>query len=269
MSPNVQRSMGHGAAWMVLFKLTERSLGAISTLILVRILAPSDFGIVAMAVSFSAMAEMLGAFGFDVALIQNRAADESHYHTAWTLNVLLGLGISLFIAIAAKPVAMFYHQPGLIWVVLATAIGPLVGGFENIGVVAFRKDLQFRREAAYQISRKIVGFAVVVPLALWTHSYWALVAGSLTSRLTGTVMSYWVHPFRPKFFLAASQAIFRFSKWLLLNNLLNFLRVRASDFVIGRFLGPATLGLYNVSAEFASLPTTDLGAPINRALLPG
>ncbi len=269
MSQEIQRSMAHGAAWMVLFKLLERSLGAISTLILVRLLAPKDFGIVAMASSFIAMAELLSAFGFDVALIQKQDAPEEHYHTAWTLNALMGLAITVAMVVLAKPVAAFYKEPGLFWGVLALALGPAITGCENVGVVAFRKELNFRREFRFQISRKLAGFSVVVPLAFWLHSYWALVAGTLAGKLAGTVMSYRIHPFRPRFSLVGAGTLFHFSKWLLLSNFLGFVRTRASDFVLGRMLGPATLGLYNVSGEFANLPTTELGAPINRALLPG
>ena len=69
---------------MVLFKLVERGLGLISTLILARLLGPTDFGIVAMALSFIVMAELLTAFGFDVAIIQAKGATDDHYHSAWT-----------------------------------------------------------------------------------------------------------------------------------------------------------------------------------------
>jgi lipopolysaccharide exporter len=269
MSLKIQRSMADGAMWMMLFKLTERGLGAISTLLLVRLLAPSDFGIVAMAISFIAMAELLAAFGFDVALIQERNPSLEHYHTAWTLNVLLGLGITLLMAGSARPIAVFYKQPDVFWVVLALALGPLITGCENIGVVAFRKNLEFRREFAFQINRKLAGFTVVVPLAFWLHSYWALVAGTLASKLAGTLMSYRVQGFRPRFSLSKAATLFGFSKWLLLSNALTFLKARTSDFLIGRLLGPAVLGLYNVSCEFAYLPTTEFSAPINRALLPG
>lgn len=261
--------MALGAVWMVLLTFVERSLGMISMLILARLLVPADFGIIAMGSSFIGMAQLLTAFGFDIALIQNQKSSESHYHTAWTFNVLVGLGILVLMIAVASPIATFYREPEVFWVVCALAIGPLVGGCENIGVVAFRKDLEFRKEFFFQISRKLIGFAVTIPLAFWLRNYWALVAGMLAARLAGTITSYWVHPFRPRLSLAGAAGIFGFSKWLLLNNAAGFLKERASDFVIGRLSGPAALGIYTLSYEFAHLPTTEIGAPINRALLPG
>jgi lipopolysaccharide exporter len=269
MSQDVQGKMALGALWMVLFKLLERTLGLISTLILVRLLSPPDFGIVAMATSFIFMAELLMSFGFDVALIQQQDVTDEHYHTAWTCNVFLGLLITLAMLVAASPIAAFYRRPEVFWVVCALAVGPVLGGCENIGVVAFRKELQFRREFFFQLSRKILGFLVVVPLAYFLKNYWALVAGMLTSKVAGTIISYVAHPFRPRFSLVRIRELLGFSKWLLFNNMVGFLKERSSDFVLGRLYGAGPLGVYNISYEFATMPTTELSAPINRALMPG
>src|SRR5262245_11959353 len=126
MASAVQGRMAKGAIWMVLFKLVERSLGLISTLILARLLVPADFGTVAMAMSFVLMAELLTAFSFDVALIQNSDATEEHYSSAWTGNLLLGLLIGALMAGLSVPVAAFYQRPELVPVVCALALGPVL-----------------------------------------------------------------------------------------------------------------------------------------------
>lgn len=261
--------MARGAVWMVLFKFVERGLGLISTLILARLLTPGDFGIVAMALSFIAIAELLSAFGFDVAIIQNVSATKADYNSAWTCNVLLGLSITLLMVAAAQPIASFYNRPELFWVVTALAFGPLLGGLENIGIVAFRKELDFRREFRFQVTRKFLGFVVVVPLAFALRSYWALVAGILFAKSAGTTISYLMHPFRPRLSLSRFKELFVFSRWLLLNNLVSFFKERSSDFFLGRLAGAVPLGTYNVAYELSNLPTTEISAPINRALLPG
>lgn len=268
MAP-IQSQVARGALWMLLFKFAERALGLISTLILVRLLAPQDFGLVAMATAFIAMAELLSAFGFDVALIHNQQATERHYYTAWTGNVLLGATISLIMLIAAAPISDFYGRPEVFWIVAALAFGPALGGLENIGVVAFRKELRFKSEFLYQVSRKVVAFCITVPLAFALRNYWALVVGMLASRAAATGLSYVVHPFRPRFSLAELHSLLRFSIWLLLNNVVTFMKDRTSDFFVGRLRGPSALGVYSVSYELAHMPLTELSAPVNRALLPG
>lgn len=270
MAPgSVQGQMARGALWLMLLTLVDRGLGLLSTLILARLLTPADFGIVAMALSFVFLAQLLAAFGFDVALIHKQDASEAHYHTAWSLNLLLGTVICALSLAAARPMAIFYHEPAVFWVLCALAVGPLIGGCENIGVVAFRKDLEFRKEFKFQLSRRFIGSAVTLPLAFYLRDYWALVAGTLAARLAGTITSFRVHPFRPHLSLAEAASLMKFSKWMLLSNILAVLKERMSDFFLGRLAGPSALGVYNVSYEFANLPTSEIGAPVNRALLPG
>ena len=269
MTSGVSRKVANGAIWMVLFKLVERSLGLISTLLLVRLLVPSDFGIVAMAVSVIAMVELITAFGFDVALIRDQQASRDHYDTAWTAGVLLALGVSFLLVVSAPYIAAYYREPAVESVLHVLALVPLLTSLQNVGVVAFRKELEFRKEFTYQVSRKVVQFATTISLAFWLRSYWALVIGTLAAQSFTVALSYWVHPFRPRARLRAWRSLFGFSKWLLFNNVVSYLKERSSDFVIGRVHGPASLGLYNVAYEFATLPTTELSAPINRALMPG
>lgn len=261
--------MARGAAWMILFKWVERGLGFISTLILVRLLSPEDFGMVAMAFSFIMMAELLAAFAFDIALIQDQSAGVDHYNSAWTANVILGICIALIMWVSAQPISVFYGEPRLVLLVKVLALGPVFSGFQNIGIVAFRKELDFRKEFTFQVSRKLIGFCVTIPLAFILQSYWALVFGTLASKFGGTLLSYWVHSFRPWFSKKELGSLLNFSRWMLINSVVNFFKNRLTDFFIGRISGSAALGTFNVTQEFANLPTAEIGAPLNRALLPG
>ena len=261
--------MAAGAAWLVLFKLTERGIGFVSTLILARVLVPEDFGLVAMATSILAALELLGAFSFDMALIQNQHAVRHHYDTAWTFAVLFGILKAGALCVLAFPVANFFGEGRLPPLVFALAAYTLIEGFDNVGIVAFQKDLELHKEFRFGLLKKLVGFAVTVSLAFWLRSYWALMAGILSARLASLLLSYWLHPFRPRFSLAGAGDLFGFSKWLLLNNFLIFVNNRGTDFVIGKLAGARALGLYSVSYEIANLPTTELVWPISRAVFPG
>ncbi len=260
--------MATGAMWMVLFKLLERGLGLISTLMLARLLAPKDFGIVAMAMSLIALLELFSAFGMDTVLIQQNNATDVHFNTAWTMNVLAGWAVGLVLLALAWPAAHFYREPELLGVVCAFALSAALQGFENIGVVQFRKEQRFDKEFHYLLTKKIMGFAIIVPLAFWLRNYWALVVGTLTGRIGIVIYSYFAHPYRPRFSLGVVSEMMHFSKWLMMQNALTFLKERSASFFIGRFAGSAALGSFSVSAEIASMPGTELVAPINRAILP-
>ena len=265
---NIRGKMASGVVWMLLFKLIDRSIGLVSTVILARLLAPESFGVVAMATSFIAMLELIGAFGFDMALIQRPDATRKDYDTAWTLAAIFGCGLALLMLLLAIPISRFYRHPELVAVICALAFGSLVGGFQNVGVVAFRRDLEFNKEFRFLLAKRLITFPLTIALAFILQSYWALVVGMTSGRIIDVWLSYRLHPYRPKFSLAAGKELMGFSKWLLVLNLLTFLRVRSSDFVIGRMGGADSLGLFSVSYELANMPGTELVAPINRAVYP-
>ncbi len=253
---------------MVGFKLVDRGLALVSTLVLARILVPSDFGMIAMAASLIAILDLFGAFGLDVALIQRQGATEAHFNTAWTLNIATSTLIATMMLLLAWPMSLFYSEPRLTAVVCCLALSSFVQGFENIGVVSFRKEMNFHREFVFLLGKRVAMVCLTISLAVVLHSYWAMVFGMIFGRVTGVGLSYALHPYRPRLSLAKLGDFFGFSKWVFVQNVLYFLKERSSDFIVGRFAGPHALGVFNVSTEIASIPGTELIAPINRAIVP-
>lgn len=269
---NVSSTRGEiasGAAWMLAFKLTERSLGFISTIVLVRLLLPADFGIIAMAMSMIAILELLQSFSFDIALIQRHEVTREHLDTAWTFNLAFGIFVSGLMLVFAGPAGIFYSEPRLQPVIFALAAGWFIQSFENIGPVAFRRDLNFQTEYRFLVAKKLAGVLVTVPLAFWLRSYWALVAGMVAGKALSVIISYWMHSYRPRLSLTAASDLLGFSGWLLINNVIYFFNERLTDFVVGRMAGAPALGLFTVSYEIANMPTTQIMAPVNRVMLPG
>ena len=261
--------MALGVGWTLLGRVAVRGIGIVSTLILARLLVPADFGLIAMATAIVAALEVLGAFSFDVVLIQKQDADRTHYDTAWTFNVAFGLATGLLLVGLAGPASDFYKEPRLAYVLYGLALSRAIGAFANIGPVDFRKYLQFDKEFRFVLLRKLAGFAVTVPLAWLLKDYRALMAGIVAGELATVVLSYTMHPYRPSITLKARQELFRFSAWLMLTNLLNFLWHRSSDFIIAKLAGAQSLGLYSVAYDVSSLPTTEVTAAVSRAVYPG
>ena len=258
-----------GAAWMVLFRLLDRSIGIVSTAILARLLIPADFGLVAMAMSIIALIELATAFNFDVALIQKQDPQREHFDSAWTLNALIAIGGAILTAAAAYPAAAFYGDPRLGPVMFAIGGAWLISGFENIGIVNFRRQMNFAAEFRLMATKRVVSFAITIAAAVLFRSYWALVIGMAVARVTGVVLSYLMQPYRPRPSLARARELFSFSGWLLANNIAIVVAARVPHFFIGRAFGAQTLGAYTIASEIAALAHTELIAPINRAMFPG
>ena len=151
---------------MLGINLFRRSVGIVSTIILARLLPPADFGLVAMASVLLVMVQALTEFGFDVALIQKQHADRSHYDTAWTFKVLFGVSSALLLVALAWPMADFYSEDRITPIILALSFGVFLRGFENIGIVNFRKEFNFNREFIFFSSIKAAAFIVTITTAL-------------------------------------------------------------------------------------------------------
>lgn len=266
---HLKQRVAIGIAWMTASRAIIRVLGLVSMLVLARLLTPVDFGLVAMATAVAAGLELLTLFAFDVALVQRRELTRAHYDSAWTLNLMLGLGLGLAVMAVAAPAAVYYREPRLETVLLIIGAKYVLLGAANTGVVDFRRNLEFGREFVLQVGPKLLGIVVTIPLAFWLRDYRALIAGMVLAAAATCIFSYAMHAHRPRLCLTESRELFRFSRWLLINNTMTFLRTRAADFIIGRALGPAALGTYTLAYEISNLPTTEMVAPINRVLLPG
>jgi O-antigen/teichoic acid export membrane protein len=229
------KRMARGAAWMVALKLSERAFGLVSTVVLARVLIPEDFGLVAMATAVLAIVELLQALGFDITLIRTPDARREHYDTAWTLNLMLAATCALLLVLSAHHAARFYHDPRVEPVIWALAAGVLASGFENIGIVALRKELEFQREFWFRLTKKVITIIVTLSCALALRSYWALVIGMICSRIFGVGLSYVFHPYRPRLSLAEARSFVGFSKWLLLGSVLGVLRTRGAHLLVGRW----------------------------------
>jgi O-antigen/teichoic acid export membrane protein len=221
-----------------------------------------------MATAIVGLTELMGAFGFDTALIQRQDTQRTHYDTAWTFSVIFGVAIAILLLTLAIPAAEFYREPRLTAILPVLAAGALIAGFENIGTVAFRKELNFGAEFRLLFAKRISTFIVTIGLAVVFRNYWSLIAGIFTGKVVSVLIGYRMHPYRPRFSLTAAKELMHFSKWLFFSNLIQFLQGRSTDFVLGRIVGVHGLGLYNIAAEIALLPSTELIAPLNRAVFP-
>jgi lipopolysaccharide exporter len=258
-----------GSIWMIAMRWSVQAIGLVSTMVLARVLTPSDFGIVAMGMLVVGLLEVFSSLGVDIALIRNQQTSRVHYDTAWTFRLLQGVLIAAIIAASAPFAADYFGDQRVVLVIQILSLSVLLDGFENIGVVAFRKELDFGKEFRFGVYKKLLVFFVTVPLALILNNYWALVVGIVSGRAMGVVLSYKMHPYRPRFSLQAARELWSFSQWMLVLNVATFLQSKIDEFVVGGMKDSSKLGTYNVASELALLPNAVIIAPLSRALIPG
>ena len=266
-APKAQ-SILQGTVFTVATRWVDRLIGVISTLILARLLVPEDFGIVAMASLAIGFADVMLDLGVNIALIQNRNATQAHFDTAWTIR-LIQTSIATLAVIAAAPFAASYFNDARVQPVLyVLSLTLLISGLENIGVVAFQKEMQFGAEFRFIFLRRISGFLATI-LAAWVlRSFWALVIGTLVGRVVGVALSYTMHPMRPRLTFEKFRDIFSVSQWMLARSIGGYLQNNLHRMLVGRWTPVATMGAYTLADEISAMPTGELLAPLNRVLFP-
>lgn len=264
----LRKSVVHGALWAVALRWLMRLVGIANVAILARILGPSDFGLVAMATLVVGLVETWLSFGVDSALIQNAEADRHDFDTAWTIRILQGAAIALLV-VAASPIAQAYFKEPrlgpLLWVL---ALGVLISGTANIGIVMYRKELKFQTEFWILATSKLLSFAVSVTAAFLLRNYWALAIGIVGGYTIGCVVSYVAHPFRPRFSLSRWRKLWSFSQWVVVMNIVGYAETKADEVLVGGYTSAAQMGLYSVASDVGQMPSAELSAPLNRVLFP-
>jgi O-antigen/teichoic acid export membrane protein len=265
---DVGRALAHGSAWMVGLRWAMRGFGLLSTFVLARLLSPGDFGLVAMAMLVVGMVEVFGQAGQQLALIRLPDPARGDFDAAWTLGILVALAVLLVLWAIAPLAEIYFHQPRSAWLIRLLALRPLLTSLDNIGVVAFRKDLRFSREFAFQLAQKLATIAVTIGCAVWLRDERALVAGLLGGPAIGVGLSYAMHPYRPRPSLARVRGLLSFSGWMLLVNVAQYVHDRADEFVVGGVADAAAMGRYSVAADAATAPTIEVVLPATRSLFP-
>ena len=267
---SLQNRTLNAGVWAFALKLTVRLLRTARTIVLARILAPDDFGLMAIAILALSLLQMVSFTGFDQALIQRTGDITDHLNTAWVVAIVRGVLIGVILALGAPLIATFFNNPAAAPLVRVMAISVIVSGFKNVGVVYFDKELEFRQRFVFRSVPALVELAVAVSAALILRNVWALVIGVMAARVTELIASYVAHPYRPRFVFKRARAVelLRFGAWMFLNAIMSYIFLNIDDIFVGRVLGTTDLGFYTMAFTLSSIVSTEVTGVINLVAFP-
>ena len=148
------------------------------------------------------------------------------------------------------------------------ALRPLLSGLENVGTVDFQRALRFDRVFGYNFYAKLIAFVATIALAVTLRNYWALVAGILVGQVARTILSYLLHPYRPRLTLSKSAEIWSFSIWSFVRAIGTYFITQVDVIAIGGIAGATSMGRYTVAKDVASSPVDELNEPVTTVLFP-
>jgi lipopolysaccharide exporter len=247
-------------AWAFGLRIASQLLGLVRTMILARLLSPDDFGVFGIALVSISTLNTLSFTGFEAALVQKKEDVKPYLSTAWTIQVLRGLVLAGLVMAAAKPASMFFGEPRAVPALRALSFVVFFRGLSNIGIVYFRKELEFRKYFAYEVSGTLADTAIAIPMAYLFRNVWALVVAIIGRQLVQMVVSYVLHSYRPSPRVDGQylKDLFRFGKWVSGSSILLFLLNEGDDVLVGKMLGSSSLGLYQMAYRISNLPATEI-----------
>lgn len=260
----------HGGVWTFLQKAATRAVGLLKVVVLARLLAPEDFGLFGIALLTQATLDILLRFGVDEALIQRADDTGDLLDAAWTVKVVKAVVVAACLLVTAPQVAAFFDAPGATPLIRVLSAVVLMEGLENIGVVHFRRDLEFRKDFVLEFTSTTVNALVAVSLAVVLGSVWALMAGIAAGAAGRLVLSYALHPHRPRLDTNRRKMgeLWGFGKWLFGSSTLAFASTQVDDVLIGRWLGAGSLGVYQVAYRISNTAATEVTHVISRVTFP-
>lgn len=241
-----------------------------STVVLARLLSPSDFGLLAMVTAIVGVADLVRDFGLTGAILQARSLSGQVWRSLLWLSLGLGIVLTVLIAALAPVIAAFYGDDRLIILTLAIAPTLLVNGLAMPLQAQAQRELRFTSLAGIDVFSMLVSVIAAIAAALLGWGVWALVILAGAGQLY-RLIALWVMT-RPRFgrplldrevlpLIQTGGSIFGVQ-------LLNYAARNLDNVIIGQHSGPAALGFYTRASALFLLPLQQLNGPLNRVALP-
>lgn len=227
----------------------DKVIAAIQLMVVARVLTPADFGVMAasaiIVLAFMTISEM----GIESALIAKAEVDREDLAVAWTVSIARGVAMAACLWVAADLFGAAMQMPQLASLLRVHAWLLVLQGLQSPAMALVLKNLDLRRRVSMDLVRRVIETGSIIALALWLRTVWALVVGQLIGMCVGSLLSYWVAPFRPRVSLyRPSWSYFlRYGKHLNIATLCIFGVMSGGELVIGRVLGQEALGFYQIA----------------------
>lgn len=255
----VPRSLVRRLGWTTAGYGIGQFLRLLNNVILARILAPQIFGLMAVVNSIRTGVELLSDVGITQNIISNPGGDNpDFYDTAWTLQVVRGIGLAITSFILAVPIARFFNYPQLAQILPVASLFFVFTGFDSTTRGLIQKRLLIERTVRFQVIGGVVLVIAHVTAALITRSVWALVLGSVITGASTLITSFMLVPgTRHRFMIDRRSArhLMSFGKWVFFSSIVYFFAMNFDRLYFAKQISLTELGVYGIARSLADMVT--------------
>ena len=261
-----------GTVWTLVGYGLSQCLRLGANLFLTRLLAPEMFGLMALVNVFILGLTLFSDIGIAPSIIQHDRGDEPDFlNTAWTLQIVRGFVLWLCCLLLALPVAQFYGEPKLSWLIPVVGFTTVISGFNSTALFTFKRRINLGKLTLFELGIQLSSLTIMLIWAWFHRSIWALVVGNLISESLKMIVSHRLIPDNQNRLMWEKKAIadiFAFGKWIFASTAMTFMAAQADRIILGKLLSFQLLGIYNVALIFAELPKMVIMKIGNQVIFP-
>lgn len=256
--------------WRFAERCGAQLVSFIVSIVLARILAPEDYGTIALVTVFTAILQVFVDSGLGTALIQKKDADEIDFSSVFYFNFVVCLILYLGMFAAAPFIADFYGDVTLVPVIRILSLTIVISGVKGIQQAYVSRNMLFKRFFFSTIGGTIFSAVLGIAMAYAGFGIWALVAQQLSNTFIDTLILWITVRWRPtkSFSWTRLKYLLSFGWKLLVSSLLDTAYNNLRNLIIGKMYSSSDLAFYNQGDKFPKVIVTNINASIDSVLLP-
>lgn len=254
MVDNVRSQVAHGLFWNAVEKILLQGVTFLISVILARLLMPSDFGLIGMLGVFMSVTTVFVQSGLGGALVQKHHCTQLDYSTVFTVNMVVSTCACVILFFSAPYIAAFYHEPLLVPITRVLGLNVVLGALNIVHRTQLTIRMDFKSQAQISIASSIVGGVVGIGMAYIGYGVWSLVGQYLAGTVCGMIMCPIYSKWKPSicFSMDSFRQLFGFGSKLLVAGIYSVVINNISTLFIGRTYTSADLGFYTKANQTPS-----------------
>lgn len=266
----LNKKVGHSLKWLAASKFASQLVSWAATIVTVRLLAPEDYGIMAVVTILTGFFGILSELGLGVAVIREPEIDERKLSVVFGALCLMGMFFCALLFAASPLIAAFYHEDRLTPLVRAMSAQFLISSTYIIPYSLLQRQMSFKSVALIDTTVAVLASLTTLVLAWKGFSYWSLALGSLAEGFLKALLANAAarHLVAPRLALREARAVLGFGGNVALSRLVWYFMTQADTIIASRLLGAESLGLYTVSMTLANIPVSKVMGITNQIALP-
>jgi teichuronic acid exporter len=259
-----------GLIWSFIDTIAGQGISFIVGIILARLLAPREFGLIGMITVFIAISESFINSGFSSALIRKKDCTNTDYSTVFYFNLVTGILFFIILYLSAPAISGFFNEPELKAILQVMGLILIIDSLTIIQRTILTKRINFKLQARISVIASIGSGIIAIAMALNGFGVWSLVAQRIVKQCINSLFLWIWNKWKPLFVFSIKsfKELFGFGSKLLISGLIDTIYKNVYYLIIGKFFSAQELGFYTKASEFKNLPSQNLNSIISRVTYP-